>query len=224
MRTIEGKGMASGLFLRKISLYTLVLNLISFGCGSKITKEYRMPTPYGYYYFWSGSMQLCLLLPKISEAESKTLRLLNDDLYNLTSITHLGHNKARVVLSKGSSVKPVNRLILAYDKSDSEEAFIDVLFYSKLVDADTLSAGKKVIYDRNLDVVPPLVTMSSLQVAPLLLCASDSVYREFSSLDELYRISFLLKPGEYLIADGECAKPFFTYVLKGDLPVGGHQL
>lgn len=212
--------MARGLFLMRISLLTLVLNSL-FGCSPKIG-EFRITAPDKDHYFLAGSEELRLLIPNFSGTDSKTLKIDSSNLYHITSIEQLKNNKAKVVLNLDPGKRPVPRLTLSYTQGDSLQRFISIVFYSKFINIDTLTQSDTVFYHRNLDIVPPLIHMSSLQVSPFLLCQSDSVYREFSSFKELYMISYFFKPGEYVVADGDCEKPLFTYIIKGKLPAGTH--
>lgn len=217
MRTIEGKGMAHGLFLREISICILVLQLL-LGCSPKIG-EFRKTEPGKNHYFKAGSKELRIIIPNISVADLKTLRVDGGHTYQIKFIEQVGNDKAKLILTPCSPIKSVPRLAISYILGDSTKKSIDIYFYSNLINFDSLVPAGQVLYHRSFDIVPPLIQMSSLQVSPFKLCTSDSVYEDFSSFRELYIISYLLEPGEYIIADGDCEKPLFKYIIMGNFPL-----
>lgn len=216
MKTIEGKNMALGLFLRRISLCMLVLQLL-LGCSPKIG-EFRITVSGKNHYFKAGSEDLRIVIPNISVADLKTLNVDSSHSYQIKSIEQVGNDKAKLILTSSSPIKSVPRLTISYTLGDSVKKSIDIYFYSNLINFDTLVPAGQVLYNKSFDIVPPLIQMSSLQVSPFKLCKSDSVYRDFSSFRELYIISYLLEPGEYVIADVNCENHLFTYKIKGEFP------
>ncbi len=133
----------------------------------------------------------------------------------LESIEKYGKNKSKIILNKLDNSITIKSLQISYKDNLNKLQNTNVFFYSKIIDLDNLGTKQKFKYDRKIDLAPPILKMSSLQVGDFVVCDQENgIKHRFESDTDFYLLISSIKVGNYKVSEGDCTDTLFEIIVR----------
>lgn len=195
--------------------YVLIgLLFFQYSCSSnKYRNTSKEPRFYGLlrYYIQADKPNFTIHTTHFTkEIESVKLNRPND--FRVVSVTPT-QNGTNIEISRLTKTL-FHSLSISFIDSTNTTREIHLRFYSKVFKLNEIKSGETIVFNRRVDVAPPLFVVSSLQVGAFIICKNDSIIEQFDMLQELYYYCLKEVDGNYGIGENNCENIYFNLELQ----------
>ena len=200
--------MNRGIYLLKISF--ILFCLVFTNCNSIM--NIKKNSPMKSIYFFNIKDQVIRIRLNETSINKCDISIQEPNTFFVKSLTEK-KKYTEIILESNSTDRYAPDLLLTYKNNLNNQIRIKLFFYSQKINIDSLTSKSNIEYRIMNDKVPPFFFSTSLQVGDYIICKDDQIISRFSSLKDLYFISFTLKAGKYSISEVDCEGAYFGYTI-----------
>lgn len=131
-------------------------------------------------------------------------------VFALKSLKKYSKNQSQLLLEKLDNSKDSKFFSITYKDEMKNLHNINVFFYSQIINLDKLNRQKLIKYNRERDIAPPIITMSSLQVGNFIVCNENGIQNRFESALDFYLLFSSIEKGTYKVSEIDCSNSIFV--------------
>lgn len=200
--------MVIGKYQKKINLFVIFGILFSVQCQTlKPTREVNIKN-----FFSVDSNSISVIIDQWP-LNIENIELSENSVFFIKNIKKYGKNQCELIMQKLDDSLTPKFFRVRYIDSLKQPQNINVFFYSIVINLDRLNYGQKFEYNREKDLAPPIITMSSLQVGDFVVCDGNNIKYRFESTVEFYLLFSSIQKGTYEISESNCSNHLFEIIV-----------